>query len=199
MARKKIDWTLHGDEIVSLYNGGLSTREISRDLSDRYGMTYARGTLTNFLGRLGIIRSQAMAHSLVHAARTVRCEGCGSGFKRASYNQRWCNDCVCYPKYKRRLRAHGLTAKQLEAMLSSQKGCCALCDRYFEDGLVGDRRKTLHIDHDHLTERVRGLLCPRCNMGMHFIDNRDWCQRALAYAGFTREEVAEVAAVQAPI
>ena len=42
-------------------------------------------------------------------------------------------------------------------MLAAQGGVCALCHR---PPLAG---KTLHVDHDHATGRVRGVLCFTCN------------------------------------
>lgn len=41
-------------------------------------------------------------------------------------------------------------------MLAAQGGGCAVC---------GSTPKTrrLHIDHDHATGRIRGLLCMQCN------------------------------------
>jgi len=44
------------------------------------------------------------------------------------------------------------------AMLERQAGVCAICRR---PPKVGGRR--LHVDHDHRTGRVRGLLCFTCN------------------------------------
>ena len=43
-----------------------------------------------------------------------------------------------------------------DAMLAAQGGVCAIC---------GNPPKTrrLHIDHDHKTGKVRGLLCFQCN------------------------------------
>lgn len=186
MARSRIDWTMHGDEIQALYVSGLSVREIIDMMRCRYNVTYPSGTLTNFLGRRKVLRSKSEAHKLIHSKRTKTCEGCNESFLRANYNQRWCDTCTGFKKYKRRIRTHGMTAVQLEEMLASQKSMCAICDRYFEAGLTGDRRKTLYIDHNHATGKVRGLLCPRCNMGMHFIDNSTWHDRAIHYASSER-------------
>lgn len=47
-----------------------------------------------------------------------------------------------------------------EAILNEQKGCCKICG----DSLMYPGSKTyFHIDHDHVTGRVRGFLCPHCN------------------------------------
>lgn len=45
-------------------------------------------------------------------------------------------------------------------MHRQQKGRCAICDR------VLDSRP--HLDHDHATGAIRGLLCASCNLGLGF-------------------------------
>lgn len=57
-------------------------------------------------------------------------------------------------------RVFGLSAEEYEAMLAKQGGRCALCKRIPQKG------RSLHIDHNHTTGLVRGLLCFRCNAGM---------------------------------
>ena len=42
-----------------------------------------------------------------------------------------------------------------DLMFKEQKGCCLICEMEFE--------KTPHVDHDHETGVVRGLLCGPCN------------------------------------
>jgi hypothetical protein len=53
-------------------------------------------------------------------------------------------------------RTFGLTPEELQTLIASQGGVCAICD----DG------KPEHIDHDHETGRIRGVLCGPCNMGL---------------------------------
>jgi hypothetical protein len=43
-----------------------------------------------------------------------------------------------------------------QAMKMVQRGLCAICSN----------AKAEHVDHDHETGRVRGVLCPECNSGM---------------------------------
>jgi len=57
-------------------------------------------------------------------------------------------------------RTFGMTQTDYEAMLESQGGGCALCHR------PPSRKISLHIDHDHKTGRIRGLLCGSCNNGI---------------------------------
>src|SRR2546423_5792224 len=57
-------------------------------------------------------------------------------------------------------RKFGLTLEEYDEMLAAQEGGCAICGEAPEEG------KILHIDHDHETGLVRGLLCQRCNHGL---------------------------------
>lgn len=66
----------------------------------------------------------------------------------------------------RRLTEHGLTLAQYRRMLEAQGNRCAIC-RVDESGLWHARevkRDGWHIDHDHATGVVRGILCPPCNL-----------------------------------
>jgi len=57
-----------------------------------------------------------------------------------------------------RRRLYGLNEEEYNNMILSQNNLCAICNKPSD--------KTLHIDHDHVTGRVRGLLCPNCNTGI---------------------------------
>jgi hypothetical protein len=54
-------------------------------------------------------------------------------------------------------RTFGITADDVDAMLERQGGGCAIC------GDLPERLGNLHVDHDHATGVIRGLLCSRCN------------------------------------
>lgn len=54
-----------------------------------------------------------------------------------------------------------MTEADLEALREKQDYRCVLCGAH-EDDLV----RALHVDHDHATNRVRGLLCFACNTGI---------------------------------
>ncbi len=57
-------------------------------------------------------------------------------------------------------RKFGLTLEQFDAMLVEQDGRCAIC------GTNNPGTRTWHVDHDHATNQVRGLLCNGCNKGI---------------------------------
>jgi len=49
-----------------------------------------------------------------------------------------------------------MTLDDYDRMLQEQSGGCAICGKSGE----------LHIDHSHITGKIRGLLCPTCNRGI---------------------------------
>lgn len=70
------------------------------------------------------------------------------------------------------LRRYGITAEQRAEMHSAQKNRCAIC------GELGH----LFIDHCHEREKVRGLLCRKCNVVIGMAnDNPAILAAAIAY------------------
>jgi hypothetical protein len=63
-------------------------------------------------------------------------------------------------------------------LLRAQQGfCCAICNDH-EDS-VG---KKMFVDHDHVTGKIRKLLCTKCNVGIGMLkDNPDIMERAAKY------------------
>jgi hypothetical protein len=57
-------------------------------------------------------------------------------------------------------RAYGVTQSDLDAISKAQGGACAICRRPLPGG------KWTHVDHDHASGKVRGLLCGTCNVGL---------------------------------
>lgn len=57
------------------------------------------------------------------------------------------------------LRTYGVTEQWYAETLAAQGTQCAICG----GTKPGGRYKVFHIDHDHATGRIRGLLCSGCN------------------------------------
>jgi hypothetical protein len=74
------------------------------------------------------------------------------------------------------IERHGLTWEQYHTMLNEQQGNCALCGRHHTS--VGP----LVVDHDHSSDKVRRLLCNRCNCALGlFDDDPILCEAAARY------------------
>lgn len=75
-----------------------------------------------------------------------------------------------------RQRAYGLTPEAYAALLAEQDGGCAIC------GQAAAPNAALHVDHDHRTGEVRGLLCGHCNRALGLmLDDSDLLQAAALY------------------
>lgn len=74
---------------------------------------------------------------------------------------------------KARQRGIAINEEALLYLLARADGKCEYC---------GGRPKVLVIDHDHDSHRLRGLLCPHCNLWLGKLgDNRAGVLRVLAY------------------
>jgi hypothetical protein len=71
---------------------------------------------------------------------------------------------------------YGLSLEEYEAMLEAQDHVCAICG--------GPDSRRLAVDHCHETERIRGLLCHKCNTALGLLqDDTTRMERAIAYLG----------------
>ena len=87
-------------------------------------------------------------------------------------------------EWGRRLRVkYGVDPEWYAATLEAQNSRCAICGTNQWDS----RGRRPSIDHDHETDRVRGLLCERCNLALgYFDDNPQILREAASYLeGFT--------------
>lgn len=77
----------------------------------------------------------------------------------------------------RQLRQFGLDHESYAALLADQGSRCAICRTDVPGGRGG-----FHVDHDHNTNKVRGLLCWLCNTNLGRIgDREESVLRLLAY------------------
>lgn len=62
--------------------------------------------------------------------------------------------------YERSIKQRfGMTSEEHASIVARHGGACAICGATE----YGEGTRALHLDHDHTTGRVRGLLCARCN------------------------------------
>ncbi len=74
-----------------------------------------------------------------------------------------------------RARKRGLSLDQMHAMFEAQGERCKICREVLDV-------KRFQIDHNHTTNKVRGLLCRNCNHGLgKFQDNIQLLRNAAAY------------------
>lgn len=69
-------------------------------------------------------------------------------------------------RLRNRLRRYGLTVFAARELEKAQGGKCAIC----ADGISLKDAHRSHIDHDHETGRVRGILCAPCNQAIPYFD-----------------------------
>jgi hypothetical protein len=80
----------------------------------------------------------------------------------------------------RSLRKYGLRLLDYDEMVKAQDGRCRICGTT-ASGIAGE---VWAVDHDHVTKRVRALLCSDCNAGLGLFD--DDPERLRAAAEYSR-------------
>jgi hypothetical protein len=125
-----------------------------------------------------------------------KCRTCGATkpieeFKVQPGNRdgRGCHCLICYrakdrvkSKKNRMKTRYGVSPEEYKEMVSNQFNKCAICGN--EETCLDSygNIRPLAIDHDHVTNKVRGLLCHKCNLGLgHFQDDIDRLQSAIQY------------------
>ncbi len=70
-------------------------------------------------------------------------------------------------------RRYNITIEEYNILTEQQKGHCAICNKVPEK---------IFVDHCHVTGKVRGLLCLKCNSGIAFFyENREILIKAIEY------------------
>ncbi len=81
------------------------------------------------------------------------------------------------------MRKFGMTIEQYDAMLEAQGGGCFICGRPPREDI------SLHVDHDHSTGKVRGILCFCCNNALaDFQEDPELLRKAASYVSWHANE-----------
>ena len=77
------------------------------------------------------------------------------------------------------MNTYGITTDDYNDMFIEQAGQCAICGIH-----QSELKKKLHVDHNHETGKVRGLLCDGCNIALgRMKDDVRILQNAIKYLG----------------
>lgn len=129
----------------------------------RWGVTRPRNTRSSKL--------LAAAVSRVYSKRN--CECCGNEYQPSGSIQIYCEVCAPDKSWWRRIKRFGINKQKFNEMMQIQNGKCGICDDTLDN--------TAHVDHDHSTNLVRGLLCGRCNLRLNVVEDITFVFRAKVY------------------
>ena len=174
------------DLIMALYSiEGKSSQQVVLELQ-KLGDSFTMNQVNAFLRTLGIYRTRNQANQVRYAQSTgyawgnlksKECDHCHGVFTPTSSTNRFCRKCCPDKAARERLLKYGLSQPDYEALLQSQRNCCAICEASFTTMLSN----VIHVDHDHVSGRIRGIVCARCNRLLVGIDNYEWRTKAITY------------------
>lgn len=102
------------------------------------------------------------------------CKNCGNEYIVSGSLQKFCKDCFNDTTFYYRFRKFGVSRKIWNEMLEKQNNKCGICE---------ENEPTV-VDHDHLTNKVRGLLCNACNIALGTAEKLNWMEKAKEYISF---------------
>ena len=120
---------------------------------------------------------------------TRTCESCGNintftVHKKKKYTVgHYCKDCrkaeqkairAAHPdvmKDRDLKKTFGISLEIYKKMFDAQGGVCAICSRPEHHVRLG-KLTQLRVDHDHVTGKIRGLLCNSCNAALGYTEDK---------------------------
>lgn len=68
-------------------------------------------------------------------------------------------------------KTYGITLEEYNEKLLQQNGKCAICKKYETSVDRSGNIKSLAVDHNHKTGKIRSLLCDNCNKALGYIQD----------------------------
>lgn len=129
----------------------------------------------------------------------IKCVDCGeikpitefySDKTKTSGHKSYCKECASkravkfkkakgsdYSKDIRLKSTYGISLEEYNRMFQQQEGCCAICGTH-----QSNVHRSLAVDHDHRTGKVRALLCHKCNAALGNVnDSIDILKEMISY------------------
>ena len=63
-------------------------------------------------------------------------------------------------------KTYGLSTEKYNEIFERQNGKCAICNKHQKE-----LSRPLNVDHCHSTNKIRDLLCDRCNLTVGYVEN----------------------------
>lgn len=99
-----------------------------------------------------------------------RCKDCNNikvrTWQTENYEQfktHWAKQSTAEGILKRKARKYKISVEELKLLFALNDGTCTICKRFPSNFLV--------IDHCHKTNKVRGILCEKCNQTLGLMDD----------------------------
>lgn len=133
----------------------------------------ARGNPINPRGRSNVNHDASLKAAKEGSTTYVPSTPCKHGHSLRYVNSNNCVECdklalekhKLSAKYARIKKIYGLSKDAYLSMVHLQNSRCSLCMRHEPDHFK------LHVDHCHNTNKVRGLLCGKCNQGIGLLNH----------------------------
>lgn len=110
-----------------------------------------------------------------------RCKDCERLVVK-SYRTRYYEQTKEWQRQRNRKSKYGLSKEQYEDLKLAQDCKCAVCKVVLDFSVKPDMKIRAVVDHCHSTNKVRGLLCSRCNQALGlFDDDKEKLQGAITY------------------
>jgi nitrate/TMAO reductase-like tetraheme cytochrome c subunit len=113
------------------------------------------------------MRKQKFMHSESQLAR-----------RRLQWNQWYLKNQERQRKYTVK-KLYGISQEEIDQLMKNQDSLCAICEKL----IAFDGKNTgANVDHCHTTNKVRGILCSSCNLGIgRFNDDITMLFKAINY------------------